>query len=247
MRYFRHLVYNTYVKNFIHKFTRIRILQCFIYFLQLDSFAYKIFYKFRKSENSIIVDGRLYNDLHKGNNKFVIITHICKCFLEYIKDGDNVLDVSCGSGAYLKLLNEKRSSLYIEGWDISKDSINNYAKYAVPKGHFFIVDLEKKNKIMIYERRNKFDFIFCITTIQYLSISKIDKILKRFIEMLSDRGYFAVVFPFSSINMERGFMGFKCYHTSELKNICEIAGFKCIYSEDISSIFSWHYLMIFSR
>ncbi len=238
------------IKNYIIRNIRknSKISKFLVYF-NLDSLPSKIFYKFRKNENSIIVDGVLYT--MGRNNKSDIINYITQRFFFYIKDQSKVLDVSCGSGAYLKALYDNNNDLILEGWDISKDAINNYALPTLPDAKFFLVDLEKlrtKYRNLLGNRIDHYDFIYCVTTIQYFSTKKIQNIFNQISQMITPRGYFALVFPFCTEETKHyGFTGFRYYTVFEVEALGTNAGLNCIYREDISHVFTTHYLLIFLK
>jgi SAM-dependent methyltransferase len=215
-------------------------------FLGRDSYKYKKYYLQRKSFSSLHVDGEFYESDFYGNNRNEITLYIVNRLADLICNGSRILDVSCGSGNYLKQLMDKNRDFILEGWDISNDSIENFAKPFLNSAvSLFVIDSEKIKNEFLKVRYNTYDLIICITTIQYFSEKLISKILFQYYQMICVNGLLSIVFPFNSDR--RPDWPFKLYKPTELKKLCTNIGFTVKFEEDISKIFCSHYFITFQK
>jgi len=96
-------------------------------------------------------------------------------FLDYVKDGDKVLDIGCGNGRLFDLLKERQVNY--SGIDISDKLINvakekyinssNHSqntKYQIPNTQFLIADMRS-----LPFADHQFDIIFCLASFHHLT------------------------------------------------------------------------------
>lgn len=85
-----------------------------------------------------------------------------------IKDGDSILDLGCGNGRLIETLKDKKIN-YL-GIDNSEELIR-FAKENYPSYKFIISDilnLEGAKELKEDNNSRKFDYIFCLATLQHL-------------------------------------------------------------------------------
>ncbi|MCD4704754.1 class I SAM-dependent methyltransferase [bacterium] len=108
-------------------------------------------------------------------------------FKQYLADGQEVLDLGCGSGRMIRILKDFEINCVLT--DISEELLN-YAKKEdlgkIKKAEFITQDMLES-----FFSENKFDLIFCIATLHHLK-SKKDRIkfLKNVHFWLKPGGYF---------------------------------------------------------
>jgi len=71
-----------------------------------------------------------------------------------------VVDLGCGMGIMLSILNEKYENLQIYGFDVSQNAVN-LAKKRIPTGKFDVFDIYKPSE-------EKYDIIFCMEVLEHL-------------------------------------------------------------------------------
>ena len=106
----------------------------------------------------------------------------------FIKTGDTVLDIACGSGYGTKLLaNVKNSHIY--GCDISKDAIEYAEKHY--HGNNIIYEIQNISKLKYSD--NFFDCIVCFETIEH--VPDYEKAIKEFTRVLKKNGILIISTP----------------------------------------------------
>ncbi|MDO8524762.1 MAG: class I SAM-dependent methyltransferase [bacterium] len=135
--------------------------------------------------------GPILKPYHKNAVKFIS---------PYIKKNSAVLDVGCGTGAFLKQLvkKNKSSNLQIFGIDESKGMIKRALKKKIPNANFQIAQAES-----IPFPNDYFDLITCVDSFYYLNSEKFftecRRVLKPggliFIDTISIDHYRPVVKP----------------------------------------------------
>lgn len=139
------------------------------------------------------VDG--YVDLH--NNKQIVIDElkkqICNIIRNYSKDGNNILDFGCGTGRYLKELeNDSRYNLF--GLDIAYQVIEKYTRKNVKNAEIFSTDI-LTDEVFVNRYNNFFDIIYSVTTLEYISPFNLNKLFMRFGTLLVKNGTLILQFP----------------------------------------------------
>jgi len=100
-------------------------------------------------------------------------------FLQYVNEGDTVLDAGCGNGRLIELLSKK--NIEYTGIDYS-DKLINIARKQHPGHNFLVGDITT-----LPFSNNKFNVIFCIATLHHIpgqklrqqTIQGISRILKK--------------------------------------------------------------------
>jgi ubiquinone/menaquinone biosynthesis C-methylase UbiE len=84
-----------------------------------------------------------------------------------------VLDVACGTGATIKLL-EKNNTLEIHGFDISDLLIQKAIEKNIPKERLRVEDATKTNYL-----DNEFDYSYSIGSLEHFTFEGIDKFISE--------------------------------------------------------------------
>ena len=106
-------------------------------------------------------------------------------FIGFLKKGDIVLDVGCGTGIKAKYLIEK--GLDVLGVDFS-DKCIEIAKRETPRGNFIVVDIMDNLKNI----NGTFDGLFAQASLLHISKKEIENVLKKLLTKLKDGGYFYI-------------------------------------------------------
>src|ERR1700739_895928 len=88
---------------------------------------------------------------------------------ENIPPGENILDVGCGPGVYLKLIADKYN---ISGIDVSEAMIKE-AKKGLPKGNFYC------ENFLLHTFTYKYALIYSISALEYVPVSQIELFFKK--------------------------------------------------------------------
>lgn len=101
---------------------------------------------------------------------------------ESVKDGDRVLDLGCGNGRLIEALKDKEIE-YL-GVDNSEELIK-LARENYPNYKFIVSDILNLENV----ESQKFDYIFCLATLQHLPSEELRiKALREMKLLLSDQG-----------------------------------------------------------
>lgn len=140
-----------------------------------------------------------------------------------------VLDYGCGSGRYLKYL-EEQTDLELYGIDFSETTLTNFTSKNVKRSPLMAADLSQKS-LLVSKYQGFFDAIYSITVIQYITPSKIKTLFKNLSVMLKKNGLLVLLFPIPVGVLDI----FKYYHYVRypphyLEKIIKRMGFEIIFS-----------------
>lgn len=119
-----------------------------------------------------------WHEDHKGDSWWVEGTDK---FISFLKKGDLVLDVGCGSGTKSKYLNSK--GLKVLGIDFS-DNLIEIARKEVPNAEFMVMDIKDADKLEAF-----FDGIFMQAILLHIPKKEVISILKKILQKLKPGGY----------------------------------------------------------
>ncbi len=110
-------------------------------------------------------------------------THITfKRFVDAnIKPTSTVLDIGCGTGLFLKDLEDKNLELY--GIDLNTAFLEK-AKELVPAATYYSGSFFDK-----FERNNKFDLLSCFSVMMYIEPSRIEEFFDKMYALLNKDGF----------------------------------------------------------
>lgn len=103
--------------------------------------------------------------------------------IEYIKDGDAVLDIGCRKCQFFDMLKEERKNLTLTGVEIHPEIV----EYSRKKGYEVFDDLN--------EVQGKFDVITLFDVIEHLDEQTLIFFVKRINELLKKNGYLIITTP----------------------------------------------------
>jgi len=106
-------------------------------------------------------------------------------FIDYIQDGDKVLDVGCGNGRLLSLL--KGKSVKYLGVDFSEKLIEE-ARQNNPGSEFKVLDIHELSNL-----GERFDVVVCISVLNHFPYEDQNKIIKNLGAVLKTGGYLLMV------------------------------------------------------
>jgi 2-polyprenyl-3-methyl-5-hydroxy-6-metoxy-1,4-benzoquinol methylase len=106
-------------------------------------------------------------------------------FIDYIQDGDKVLDVGCGNGRLLSLL--KGKSVKYLGVDFSENLIAE-AKQKNPGSEFKVLDIHELGKL-----GERFDVVFCVSVLNHFPFKDQKKIIQNIGSVLKTGGHLLLV------------------------------------------------------
>lgn len=104
-----------------------------------------------------------------------------KAVLNYIKNGDKILDIGCGDCSFFDFVKKYRKIKYY-GYDVVKESL----EIARKKGYNAIKSLNVKEK---------FNVVTMFEVFEHLSVDEKIKYVKILDKLLVDGGYLALSFP----------------------------------------------------
>ncbi len=119
--------------------------------------------------------------------------------VELLDDQDKVIDIGCGTGRYLKSIQEKslarKKNINLYGVDISEETIERYTVEYCPNG------IVLKSENIVLNRPYKgvdFNVAYSISIIQHIPFYLLGKMFSNVCDTLLNGGYFYLVFPHSS-------------------------------------------------
>src|SRR3989338_11199608 len=93
-----------------------------------------------------------------------------------IKDNSKILDAGCGTGNFLKILENSKKNLSLYGIDISREMLR------IAKGKLNKPKLEIKSVEKMGFKDNSFDYVFSVDAFHHYS--KPDLVMKNFYKIL---------------------------------------------------------------
>lgn len=112
----------------------------------------------------------------------------------FMRDGDFVLDVPCGTGYGASILASSGNKVY--GMDIDESTIAMASDvYRYPNIEFFVGD-------MMRDDLPEVDFITCLDGLEHVSPGNL--LIERFVEALSDRGILVISVPINELKLTNG-------------------------------------------
>ncbi|CAN5465650.1 hypothetical protein BH11BAC2_BH11BAC2_18440 [soil metagenome] len=104
---------------------------------------------------------------------------------QYLKNGDRILDIGCGAGAYLKDLS---IDYHTTGIDLNKDMIEAGRKN-VPNSTFIFDDFLK------YQFNQRFNLIYTVSVLEFIPPSALANFIKKVTSLLEPGGVFFLHYP----------------------------------------------------
>lgn len=124
---------------------------------------------------------RIAEDWHKDHKQDTLWIKGTDKFVAFLKPGDLVLDVGCGTGVISKYLISK--GLKVVGIDLSEKMIE-IAKHEVPEAEFIVLDMQKAGELI-----NNFNGIFIQAALLHIKKDLAAEVLKKLSEKLMEGGY----------------------------------------------------------
>lgn len=122
-----------------------------------------------------------------------------------IKEGDNCIEVGCGTGAFLTiplslLSRDKKTDIVIRGIDIDEASIamarKNAKQIGLPEDMFLCGD--------IAEHKEKYDVVICSEVLEHLEDNYLSDFAESLCKLLNPEGRLVVTVPNGQGSYERG-------------------------------------------
>ncbi|WP_317930897.1 class I SAM-dependent methyltransferase [Halioxenophilus sp. WMMB6] len=155
-----------------------------------------------------------------------------------LKQGDQVLDIACGTGNWLLACREKGAT--VAGVDLSERAIEA-CKQAMPEGHFYSANAE-----MLNFKDNSFDLVTCLGSLEHF----IDpgQALDEMVRVLKDNGELLLLVPNKDF-LTRKLLGFKGTYQKDVREVARtIEQWQSLFfKSDITVISKWKDLHVLSR
>ncbi len=182
------------------------------------------------------VDG--YVQQHKEKKELIkfLKDELIKIIKQHLSASDKVLDFGCGTGRYLKEL-EQVDAYDLHGTDISKNTIDNYASKRLSQSKLFALDIFK-NKKFLSENEQSFDLIYSITVLEYIHPYDIGNLFKKLASLLKAKGKLILQFPLPNDFFDRYGYGYFRYPAIMVEKVLRKNGFKIIQSSKVSELLS---------
>jgi ubiquinone/menaquinone biosynthesis C-methylase UbiE len=168
-------------------------------------------------------------------NAWIEIQHIF-----HQKKNEKILDIACGTGKVIEILNKNLDLKNIYGCDISKLLISNAIERGIPKENLKICDATN----LPYEE-NEFDYNYSIGSLEHFTKDGILKFLQSSIKVTKNEGYHMI--PVSRNNRNNGWIvNYQSYFNNSVEwwsELCEEVSKKYYFIdsswEDEISIGKW--------
>ncbi len=135
-----------------------------------------------------------FKQTEKRGKKYFYYLSLCVDFLG--DKNSKILDVGCGDGRFLGLLEENGfKNLY--GLDYSEKAIK-FANIFLNNSNLVISNISNAP----FEK-NFFDYIFLIETLEHLPFNKINKSLSNINDILKKNGYLILTVPSNNVRVEK--------------------------------------------
>lgn len=148
------------------------------------------------ASNQKFIDEQVDGVDSKKNKEMIvneIKTLICNIIRNNSKSGYNILDFGCGTGRYLKEL-ENNHEYNLFGLDIAENVIENYTRNNVKSATLVSTNI-LKNDTFINKYDSYFDLIYSITTLEYIAPYDLNKLFGKFKILLVEDGVLILKFP----------------------------------------------------
>jgi SAM-dependent methyltransferase len=169
--------------------TNNRFSNAILIFLKLDGWMtnkFGIYKRIRINKNLSLQEMAGFSNTPEINEVLHKTHSDLKDFIERnIKEGDTILDIGCGAGAYLK---DFYLNYNCTGIDVNIDMIDR-GNLDFPSVHFIY------GNFLDYSFKNKFKLIYCISVIEFIPPSKLDSFFKKIADNLEDAGYLYLNYP----------------------------------------------------
>jgi SAM-dependent methyltransferase len=169
--------------------TNNRFSNAILIFLKLDGWMtnkFGIYKRIRINKNLSLQEMAGFSNTPQINEVLYKTHNDLNDFIkQHIKEGDTILDIGCGAGAYLKDFYLKYNCT---GIDVNIDMIER-GKSDFPSVHFIY------GNFLEYLFKNKFKLIYCISVIEFIPPGKLDSFFKKIADSLENGGYLYLNYP----------------------------------------------------
>jgi len=137
-----------------------------------------------------------------GEYKFIFSEEIFPAFKEFLTqenfESKHVLDIGCGTGKYLKTLQDNGFKTY--GVDSSKTAIGMSRKILGNNSNLFC-----ENMFEFEIPKNKFDLIISVSTIHHGTKEQVQSLVNKIHDAIIDNGKIFITLPNIGNAVEKGF------------------------------------------
>ncbi len=155
----------------------------------------------------------------------------CQTHVDAVCSNDfscKVLDYGCGSGRYLRLL----QNYDIYGVDANRYTLQKHTKTLVPKAKLYAFDLSDPHDVeaaaFLERYRCRFDVICSMTVIQFIRRSRIELWFARIATLLKPNGRIILNFPVPKDLFDRYHVGYIRYTPLEIERLLQKNGCRIV-------------------
>lgn len=229
------------VLGLIHRvLLRIGWYRRLVFFLGLDSYRYKKYYQrldFETTEGVLLSDVDHYKDEGEERRVEQLVENLAR----QITQPRDVLDIGCGTGRYLKQMQQVWPGAILQGIDISTGIVEKFTRHHVPGISIHILDIETDEQFYL-ENANRFDLVCMIAIIQVLSLKRIAAIVRKVNTLCQVGGYFYLQFNVET-EEKKSTVGYKRYAIKELVLILQDNGFRVVVGERTDILKDYAYII----